>query len=101
MLGQYLHYAHLTGDVDAPKTRHPVQVCKVILVRGADGLEPGGSPGQAGLVVHDVLQGQRELGLVGAHPVAGVQVGLVARVIDNNQDLTISADLDYIRLYNF
>ena len=101
MLGQYLHDTHLTGDIDAPEPRHPVQVREVILVRGADGLEPGCSPGQAGLVVHDVLQGQRELGLVGAHPVASVQVGLVARVIDNNQDLTISADLDYKRLHNF
>lgn len=29
---------HLTGDVDAPEPRHPVQVGEVILVRGADGL---------------------------------------------------------------
>ena len=84
---------HLTGDVDAPESRHLVEVSEVVLVRGADGLEPGGSPGQAGLVVHDVLQGQRELRLVGAHPVAGVQVGLVTRVIDHNEDLTIFADL--------
>ena len=47
------------------------------------------------LVVHDVLQRERELRLVGADPVAGVQVGLVARVIDNHQDLSVFADLQY------
>ena len=31
---------------------------------------------------------------MGADPVAGVQVGLVARVINNHQDLTVFADLD-------
>ena len=86
---------NLTSDVDAPEPRHLVEVSKVVLVRGADGLEPGCSPGQAGLVVHDVLQGQRELRLVGAHPVAGVQIGLVTSVIDNNEDLTVFADLQY------
>ena len=47
------------------------------------------------LVVHDVLQGQRELRLVGAHPVAGVQIGLITCVIDNNQDLSVFTDLQY------
>ena len=40
---------YLTGDVDASEPRHPVQVREVVLVLGADGLQPGGSPGEAGL----------------------------------------------------
>ena len=86
-------WSHLTGDVDGPEPRYLVEVSKVVYVRGTDGLGPGCSPGQAGLVVHDVLQGQRELRLVGAHSVGGVQVGLVTLVINNHQNLTIFADL--------
>ena len=70
-----------------------VHISKVVFVSRSNLLQPRLSPAESRSVVDHSLQRQRELSLVTRHPVTGVQVGVVASMVDNNQDLIILTDV--------